>query len=444
MGPLEAFAVSSALAAMSTGIALNVLKAGGVLNQPLGQLCLAAAVVNEMYNIVLVTVLGAATKDDAKASDYYVPVLIMLGLVAAVGFAAIKIVPRLLDRVILPRVPRTQRHNVVLAFVFGMALMFMPMCVATGSSELLGAFLAGFCFCTDQHVHHTWNKQVKRVMHWTMRIFFACSIGFSVPISSFTGGEVWGRAGLFLLCIFGKLIVGVLATSRTKHEILALAFAWGGWGEFSFIIAKIGLNHGVICETTFNGLVLAVLISIVICPLALRITLKHKANAAKRDIARARGETVRVSTSYSNASLQVKSLTAKGGDHGLVEIELRDMNPESATTALAPKAGIPELHEQAAYYCIQTKSHARWGQQQALLSCVAHLDLKIIDMRAFHPRHHLGERHVVNELYLRDQKLKLPIGVGFGYRRGSVCGNMHALNIQDESKQQERDQGLYD
>jgi hypothetical protein len=42
---------------------------------------------------------------------------------------------------------------------------------------------------------------------------------------------------------------------------------------------------------------------------------------------------------------------------------------------------------------------------------------------------------------LRDQKLKLPIGVGFGYRRGSVCGNMHALNIQDESKQQERDQG---
>ena len=40
---------------MSTGIALNVLKAGSVINQPIGQLIIAAASVNELVNITLLT-----------------------------------------------------------------------------------------------------------------------------------------------------------------------------------------------------------------------------------------------------------------------------------------------------------------------------------------------------------------------------------------------------
>ena len=43
----------------STGIALNVMKAGGVLNQPSGQLLLAAATVNELINISLITEIDA-------------------------------------------------------------------------------------------------------------------------------------------------------------------------------------------------------------------------------------------------------------------------------------------------------------------------------------------------------------------------------------------------
>ena len=54
---LEAFSIGATMATMSTGIALNVLRAGGVLNQPTGQLIIAAATVNEMVNIFLLTTL---------------------------------------------------------------------------------------------------------------------------------------------------------------------------------------------------------------------------------------------------------------------------------------------------------------------------------------------------------------------------------------------------
>ena len=60
---VEAFAIAASLATMSTGIALNVLKAGNVLNQPVGQLIIAAATVNEMCNIVLITLVGVVVKD---------------------------------------------------------------------------------------------------------------------------------------------------------------------------------------------------------------------------------------------------------------------------------------------------------------------------------------------------------------------------------------------
>lgn len=59
---LECFAVGATMATMSTGIALNVLRAGGVLNQPTGQLIIAAATVNEMVNIFLLTTLEAIVR----------------------------------------------------------------------------------------------------------------------------------------------------------------------------------------------------------------------------------------------------------------------------------------------------------------------------------------------------------------------------------------------
>merc|ERR1712048_1379675 len=68
-------------------------------------------------------------------------------------------------------------------------------------------------------------------------------------------------------------------------------------------------------------------------------------------------------------------------------------------------AEIGKVHN--VYYCLQTRSHARWGQQEALLSGIQAVGCKIIDFREFHPIDHVGTQHVVDELYLKDLKLKL-------------------------------------
>ena len=65
-----------------------------------------------------------------------------------------------------------------------------------------------------------------------IRVFFACTIGFSIPIKDFWTAGVWMKAGVFLACMSGKLAIGLLATPPTMDMMLTLGFAWGEWGEF--------------------------------------------------------------------------------------------------------------------------------------------------------------------------------------------------------------------
>ena len=84
---------------------MNVLKAGSVINQPIGQLIIAAASVNELVNITLLTCVNNMTMRGGR-DKYIVPLGSMILLVLIVGWAAVKIVPRWLEKHVLPRVPQ--------------------------------------------------------------------------------------------------------------------------------------------------------------------------------------------------------------------------------------------------------------------------------------------------------------------------------------------------
>ena len=110
------------------------------------------------------------------------------------------------------------------------------------------------------------------------------------------------RAGLLLCCISGKLAMGVFAPPpRTGDQFWTLAFAWGEWGEFSFLIATVAkideaTGVGILDQQTYNAIVLAVLVSIVLCPFGLRRTLDRVAEEADAKITEAIVETVRDDT----------------------------------------------------------------------------------------------------------------------------------------------------
>lgn len=336
----EAIATSGAMVTMSTGITLNVLKGCGALNQPLGQLVIAAATVNEVFSIVVLT-LVTNMANGATVAWYAIPLATTLVLFFSIGYAAVWIVPKILDERILPSIPENQRHNALLGMIFATGLVLAPSCRLAGSSELLGAFLAGLTFCSDRAAHDIWDKQVKRVLHWLLRLFFAASIGFSIPSpANLSGPLVLAKAGLLELAVFGKLAVGFFDDVPECFS-RPLGFAWAEFGEVSLVIATAARK--VLADTTYDGIVLAVLASVVVFPYALRKTLTWK---------------------------------------------------ESKTLKM--------VDDSALFYCVQTRSRAAWDLTAHLAHSITDLDCEIIDFRSFHPTYCVGEPHCLNEIYCKD------------------------------------------
>lgn len=116
----------------------------------------------------------------------------------------------------LPNVPARHLETTILSLLTVWVLSMMTMLYLGRASYLLGAFLGGLSFCTIPSLHHhTWKHQIKRVQTWLVRIFFACTVGFEVPLMDFWTPHVWERSLLFFLALLGKGLSGLLAAPLT-------------------------------------------------------------------------------------------------------------------------------------------------------------------------------------------------------------------------------------
>lgn len=233
----------------------------------------------------------------------------------------------------------------------------------------MGAFLAGLVFCSNHDAHHTFVSQMKRVMQWLLRIFFAASIGFQVPIKNFASVSVVCHGLLFTLALLGKLFTGIMVPnfSRTKRftsvhlrDCFVVGFSMVAEGEFAFVIAVFAATNGMLNVDQYASVVLAVLLSTVIAPFCLRFTIARFNKLLKDTINEANG----------------------GG-----------ADPEAKLEESIRK-------HTALFYCIQTKSSSSWGLQMNIMEELSALSLSVIDHRSFHNRNTDGK--LVNEVYVQD------------------------------------------
>ena len=145
----------------------------------------------------------------------------------------------------------------------------MPATYYAKSSFLMGAFISGIVFCRNHDVHVHFVSQFKRLLQWLMRIFFAASIGFQVPIKDLINGKVIGIGigVLFTLSLIGKLAVGLIVPNFNNtakfhglhlRDCLITGLSMAAKGEFAFVIAVFSRHQGLITVDLCASIVLAV------------------------------------------------------------------------------------------------------------------------------------------------------------------------------------------
>ncbi|KAH8063742.1 sodium/hydrogen exchanger family-like protein [Aureococcus anophagefferens] len=166
----EAFVVGASMATMSAGITLNVLRTGGVLNQPIGQLrCVEPR-------------LRRPDEPFGSWFWYALPVVTNFVTVGVIGAAGVYVVPHVIEARVTPMIPEEYRQN----------------------------FLLGLLF-------------VKRVYAFLMKIFFAATVGFHVPLAELFQTGTLAKAALLLPVILAKLAMGFFA--KPQHAALDIAEA---------------------------------------------------------------------------------------------------------------------------------------------------------------------------------------------------------------------------
>jgi Kef-type K+ transport system membrane component KefB len=362
-----AIAVGACFSPTSLGVASNALSSGRMLNTPVGQLIVAACVLDDILGLIILSVLEVLNAQDAELWEYFVPVISSFGFLIFLGWCALTWLPKVIEYRIMPLFPESQRDLVAFALMFVLLLAYLPLLYYTRASYLTGAFLAGLSFSQIHTVHKTFVHQTQNLMKWLLRIFFAASIGFQVPITTFWTPSIIGWGTALYLCVMAKLPLGLYVPNL--HMNMPKEFPFDPWkrdaiitglamtcrGEFSFIIASFSLGDGLFDEDTYSAVVWAILLSCVTSPFILLFVVKYY-------------------NSQSKASLE----------------------------AIQVSRGVVPLH-----LVVQCRCKIAWGLQDKLSKCAAELGLSIIDQRSWHPRGY--DAIVVSELFVEDQKTKVVV-----------------------------------
>jgi Kef-type K+ transport system membrane component KefB len=335
---------------------------------PVGQLIISAAVIDDMIALVVLSQLEALS-GELTVTSILLPVLSASLFLILGGYIAIFVLPPLINKHVLSRVKEQNQGRVEMGIMIALLIVMMPATYYSKASYLMGAFLAGLTFCTSHQLHHTFVRQFKRVLQWLMRIFFAASIGFQVPIKDFGKGEVVWQGLVFTLALLGKLGVGFMVPNFTQsrkftgnhlRDCLITGFSMAAEGEFAFVIAVFAVEDGLISKDLYASVVLAVLLSTIIPPFLLRFTINHYNKQAEALVQQAAlAELARKHDLDSHSVGPSKGQTAASGSG----------DDEASTRQDELVAGIK--NQTTVFLCIQTQSESKWGLLHGLMNCMA-------------------------------------------------------------------------
>ena len=272
-----------ALSVASTVVLLRALEVQGILKSASGQIAIGWLIVEDLVTVVILvllpvfaTVLGGHPlgSDSAGHEQGAKELLPALGIVLAkfVGFALcmLLVVARLL-RWLLERVAATNSRELftiaVIAAAIGIAFEAAEL---FGLSFALGAFFAGVVVGESDHSHRAEVELQPLQDAFTALFFVAMGMLFDPSILIRQPLQVLAVVAVIVL---GKSVAAFLIIYLLRYPTgtaLIIAASLAQIGEFSFILAELGIGLGLLSAESQSLIVAGALLSITLNSFLLR------------------------------------------------------------------------------------------------------------------------------------------------------------------------------
>jgi Kef-type K+ transport system membrane component KefB len=252
--------------ATSVGITARILSERRKLSSPEGVTILAAAVIDDVLSIVLLSIVVGLSAALTGGTGI---VWSRIGLVAlkAVGFWLICTVLGIIAAPLITRKMKFfQSLDMIAGVSLGIALILAGISEMFELAMIIGAYIAGLSFSRTD-VAHEIQERVQGLYGFLVPIFF-CVMGMMVNFTAVLG-VFWFGLAFTLLGMAGKILGCGLPALFAGFNIRG-AFRIGTGmmprGEVTLIVAGIGLSSGAIGQDLFGVAIMTLLAASIISP----------------------------------------------------------------------------------------------------------------------------------------------------------------------------------
>ncbi len=273
----ESVFVGFLTALSSTAVVLKLLQERSELTTHYGKTVVGILIFQDIVLIPLLLftpMLGGATAD--VGHELLMLIIKTVGIMIFIWAGTRWLMPRLLHLIAMTRSQE----------LFLMSLLLICLAVAMlthqlGMSLAFGAFLAGLMISDTEYSHSAFGNLIPFKDVFTS--FFFVSIGMLLDIG-FVIGNPWMVIGSVLLVILIKSIIAGMTAFALGHNFsgtVVVGLSLAQVGEFSFILAGLGLSYAIITPVHYQLFLAVAITSMALSPLLIQIA-KPMANLMLR------------------------------------------------------------------------------------------------------------------------------------------------------------------
>ncbi|WP_091739424.1 cation:proton antiporter [Phenylobacterium immobile] len=274
MGDAEALLMGFALSVASTVVLLRALEERKAVKSDAGRIAVGWLIVEDLVMVLALVLLPlVASAASGAATPASIAIRVGATLLSVTAFIALMLVVggRVLPW-LLVKIAHTRSRELFTLGVLAIALGIAWLAYAVfGASFALGAFIAGVVLNGTPLGHNAAERSLPLRDAFAVLFFVSVGMLFDPRVLVEAPLEV---AAVLAIIVVGKAIAALMIGAVFKVErgaSLTIAASLAQIGEFSFILAGLGLKLHILSRETHDLILAAALLSIVLNPFAFRL-----------------------------------------------------------------------------------------------------------------------------------------------------------------------------
>lgn len=256
------------LSMSSTAIVLKALEAQNTTDSPQGRLSLGILIFQDVIAIPMIVLTPLLGNDNQSFDATFVLWLLFgVGVVCAVFLVAMKVVPP-----VLYYIARMRSRELFLLSVLTICFSVAWLASSLGLSLAIGAFLAGLIIAESEYRHEVVGNIIP--LQDIFSSLFFVSIGMLLDMEFVLEQPLTIFLIAFVVIVMKSIIIAftTFVLGMPLRIMILSGIALSQVGEFSFVLANLGLDHGLGDEYHYELFLAVALLTMGVTPTLISIS----------------------------------------------------------------------------------------------------------------------------------------------------------------------------